>query len=86
MRHMMHAGLVNVLVSIVKDVGVPGMTIVIEARGLRVADASRPGDMVVLDFLAEGRHLVADVVATVVYRNTIMKHATSVPCYATKHT
>jgi len=41
MRHMMHVGLANVLVSILKDVGEPCMAVVTEARGLRTADASR---------------------------------------------
>ena len=63
---MMHAWLVSVLVSIMKDVGMPDMAVVIEARGLRAADASKPRDVVVLDFFAEGRHLVVDAVVTTV--------------------
>ena len=50
---MMHAGLVGVLVSILKDVGIPDMAVVTKARGLRAADASRLGDVVVLDHFAE---------------------------------
>ena len=68
---MMHSGLVGVLVSILKDVGTPGMAIVTEAKGLRATTASRPEDVVVLDFFAEGRHLVVDAVVTTVYRNTV---------------
>jgi hypothetical protein len=49
-----------------KDVGMPDMAVVIEARGLRAADASKPRDVVVLDFFAEGRHLVVDAVVTTV--------------------
>jgi hypothetical protein len=40
--------------------------------GLRVRDASRPRDVVALDFFAEGRHLVIDGVVTTVYPNTIL--------------
>ena len=54
MRHMLHAGLVGVIASIFKDVSVPTMCVVTKAKGLRVADASRPGDVVALDFFAEG--------------------------------
>ena len=49
MRHMIHVGLVGVLISILKDVGLPNMAVVIEARRLRDADASRPGEVLVLD-------------------------------------
>ena len=69
---MMQSGLVDVLVSILKDVGVPDMAVNTEARGLRAADASRLGDVVVLDFFAEGRHLVVYAVVTTIYRNTIL--------------
>jgi len=48
---MMHAGLVGVLTSILKDVGIPSIAVVTPARGVRETDASRPGDVVVLDFL-----------------------------------
>jgi len=72
MRHMMHAGLVGVLSSILRDVGIPYIAVVIEARGLRASDASRPGDVVVQEFFAEGRHLVDDDVVTIVYHNTIL--------------
>ncbi len=81
---MMHVGLVRALISILKDVGVPNMAVVTEARGFRAADASRPRDVVVLDFFAEGRHLVVDAVVTTVYRNTILKHAATIPGYVAK--
>jgi len=83
-RRMMHAGMVSVIVSILKDGGVPDMAIVTEARGLRDADATRPVDVVVLDFFADGRHLVIDVVVTTIYRHTILRHITSIPGYAAK--
>jgi hypothetical protein len=70
MRHVVHSGLVGVLKSIIKDVGILDIAVVTEARGLRSSDASRPGDVVVLDFFRDGQHLVTDVVITTVYRNT----------------
>ena len=70
---MMHAGLVSVLLSILKDVGVIDMAV--EAIGLIAADAYRPRDVVVLDFFVEGRHLDVDAVVMTVYRNTVLKHA-----------
>jgi hypothetical protein len=48
----MHSGLVGVLVSILKDVVVPDMALVTKPRGIRTVDASRPRDVVVLDFFA----------------------------------
>ena len=56
--------------SILRDVGLRNMAVVLEARGLRSADASRHGDVVVLDFFAERRHMVIDVFVTTVYRTT----------------
>jgi hypothetical protein len=58
MRHEMHYGLVQVLKSIIKDVGIPEISVVTEARELRSSDASRPGDVVVLNFFRDGHHLV----------------------------
>ena len=72
MRHKMHYGLVEVLKSIIKDVGIRDMAVVTEARGLRSSYASRPGDVVVLDFFRDGQHLVIDVVVTTIYRNTVL--------------
>ncbi len=48
---MIHASLFGVLCSILRDVGIPNMAMVTEARGLRSADATtRHGDVVALDF------------------------------------
>ena len=60
----MHVGLVGVLISILMYVGVPEIVVVIEARDLKATHASRLGDVVVLNFFVEGRHLVVDVVST----------------------
>ncbi len=81
---MMHAGLAGVLHSMIRDLGIPEMVVVTEARGLRSADAARPGDVVVLVLFAEGRHLVMDVVVTTVYRNTILQRMACALGYATK--
>jgi hypothetical protein len=81
---MMHAGLVGVLHYILTNVGIPEMVVVTEARGLRFIDATRHGDVVVLDFFAEGGHLVIDAVVTTVYRNTIVRGVASIPGYAAK--
>jgi len=83
---MMYVGLVGVLTSILGDVGIPDIVVVTKARGQCATNASRPGDVVVLDFFAEGMHLVVDVVVTTVYRNTILQGAASIPGYATKQT
>ena len=67
-----------------RDVGVPDASVVLEARGLRASDRSRPGDVVALDFFADGRHLGIDVVLTTVYRNTILEKVATIPGFAAK--
>ena len=37
------------------------------------ADNSRHGDVLALDFFADGRHMVIDAVMTMVYRNTVLR-------------
>ena len=73
------------LTSILKDVGIPNIAVVAKARRLRLAYASQPGDVVVLDLFAEGSHLVVDVVVKTAYRNTILQGSVSIPGCATKH-
>ncbi len=84
MRHLFHAGLVGVIKAILKEASVPNASVVLEARGLRAADRSRPGDVLALDFFADGRHLVIDAVLTTVYRNTVLEKVATVPRYAAK--
>jgi len=84
MRHLLHSGLVGVIKSCLRDAGVLDASIFLEARGLRAADRSRPGDVVALDFFADGRHLVIDAVVTTVYRNTVLQQVATIPGYATK--
>jgi hypothetical protein len=81
---MFHAGLVGVIKTILREDGVPEVAIVTEARGLRAADSSRPGDVVALDFFADGRHLVIDTVMTTVYRNTALERVATIPRFAAK--
>ena len=49
-----------------------------------IGDASRPVDIVVLDFSDADRHLVIDVLVTTVYHNTVLDKVASVPGYAAK--
>ena len=58
----------------------------LEARGLRAAGRSILRDVVALDFSADDRHPVIDVVLTTVYVNTILKKVATVPGYAAKQT
>ena len=64
---MLHSGIVSIIKTCLRDVGVPEAAIVMEARGQRAADRSRPGDVVALDFFADVRHLVIDAFITNVY-------------------
>ncbi len=81
----MHAGLIATLQRILKEGGVPSSATLTEARGMRGGqDRSRPGDIVVLDFHAPGRHLLLDGVVTSVYRNTRQRETANIPGYAAK--
>ena len=84
MRHLFHSGLVGVIRTILRDAGVLDASVVLEARGLREADRSRPCDVVALDFFADGRHLVIDAVLTTVYRNTGLQKVATIPGFAAK--
>ena len=44
----------------------------------------RPGDLVVLDFAAGGRHLVIDGVVTTVYRNSVLSKVATIPGFVVK--
>ncbi len=58
--------------------------VLLEARGLRASDRSRPGDVVALEFFADGRHLVIDAILTTVYKNTILEKVATIPGFAAK--
>ena len=47
-------------------------------------DATRLADIVILDFAAEGGHLIFDGVVTIIYRNSILTRVAAVSRYATK--
>ena len=80
----MHAGLVSVIVAILLMAGVPKSSIILEKKGLRSCDHTRPGDIVALDFFGLGRHLVIDAVVSTVYRNTILSKTSTIPGYVAK--
>jgi len=84
MRHLLPSGLVGVIRSCLRDAGVPDAAIVLEARGLRAADRSRPGGEVAPDFLAYGRRLDIDIVITTAFRNTVLHQVANIPGYAAK--
>ena len=79
LRHLFHACLAGVIKVILKEAGVPDASVVLEAKGLRAADRSRSGDVVALDFVADGRHLVIDAVMTTVYTSTVLEKLATVP-------
>ena len=80
----MHSGLAQVLKSIIKDVGIPGIVVVIEARDLMSSNASRPRDVVVLDFFRDDQDLAIDAVVTTIHRNKVLQQVSIVPGYAAK--
>ncbi len=84
MRHLLHSGLVVVISSFLRDAGVPYASIVMEARGLRATDRSRPVDVVALNLFADGRHLGIDAVVTTVYKNTVLLQVATIPGNAAK--
>ncbi len=57
---MMHHRLIKILIEVVEEAGVTKASVVVEARGLRPGDATRLGDIVVMDFAEIGRHLIVD--------------------------
>ena len=79
MRHLFHAGLIRVIKAIMKEAGVPDASSVLEAMGLRAVDRSRHGDVVALDFFADGRHMVIDAFMTTVYNITVLEKVATVP-------
>ena len=85
MRQLMHIGLVGVMWSVLKDVGIPDFAIVTEARNLKSADATRPRDVIVLVCFAEGRHMVIDTAVTTLYRKNAFSQVAAIPGYVAKH-
>ena len=82
---MMHPGIIKTLCGImIEESIVPKVAIIKEAKGLRPKNATRPGNIVMLDFVAERRHLIFDDVVTTVYRNGILTRVAAVPMSAAK--
>ena len=52
---------------------------------MRPRDATRFGDIVVMDFAEGGMLLIMDGVFTTVYRNNIISKVAAVPGFAAKH-
>ena len=66
----MHAILLTTMRKVMKEAGVPTSVTLTEAQGLRGdGDKTRPGDIVVLDYHATGRHHLLDGVVTTAYMN-----------------
>ena len=60
-RAFMHAGLISYLKRVLKDAGLLTSATFLEARGLRgIEHRTRPGDIVVLDYVAPDKHIVLD--------------------------
>jgi hypothetical protein len=80
----MHPVFIKSLRCIVEEAGVPKAVIVEEAQGLREGDATRLGDLVVLDFTTHGSHRILDGVVTIVYKNSILTKVVAVLGFAAK--
>eukprot|EP00873_Tetraselmis_striata_P009441 jgi/Tetstr1/429705/TSEL_019600.t1 len=64
--------------------GAPRDSVLTEVRGLRSADATCPGDVVQLDYMGPGVHLVLDAAVTCVFRNSIAAQVAVQPGYAAR--
>ena len=81
-RHRQHAGLAQILVSILKDFGAKKDDTLWELRGLRPADHSRPCDVGwAVDYYGPGRHLLCDGSVVSVFVNTSAAPASTKPGY-----
>eukprot|EP00873_Tetraselmis_striata_P037933 jgi/Tetstr1/458197/TSEL_044687.t2 len=79
-----HARIATTMVSILQEAGAPRDSVLTEVRGLRSADATRPGDVVRLDYMGPGVHLVLDAAVTCVFRNSIAAQVAVQPGYAAR--
>ena len=65
--------------------GQPRLTLfVFEVCNLRQGDKTRPGDVIWLNFLGPGQHLLIDVSITGVYRDAVLKDVCRIPGFAAK--
>ena len=71
-KYFMHRGLLAYLVArLLRQAGAAKTDIVFEVSNLRQGDKTRPGDVVWLNFLGPGQHLLIDVSITGVYRDAV---------------
>ena len=84
-RHSQHAGLAQVLASILSDCGAKPREILWELRGLRPANRTRPCDVGWADFYGPGRHLLCDGSVVSVFVNTIASAASTKPGTAARN-
>eukprot|EP00873_Tetraselmis_striata_P010115 jgi/Tetstr1/430379/TSEL_020190.t1 len=82
--HKVHARIATTMVSILQEAGAPRDSVLTEVRGLRSADATRPGDVVQLDYMGPGAHPVLDAAVTGVFRNSIASQVAVQPGYAAR--
>eukprot|EP00873_Tetraselmis_striata_P042122 jgi/Tetstr1/462386/TSEL_007392.t1 len=82
--HKVHVRIATTMVSIMQEAGAPRDSVLTEVRGLRSADATRPGDVVQLDYMGPGVHLVLDAAVTCVFRNSIAAQVAVQPGYAAR--
>ena len=70
---------------ILRQAGAAKTDIVFEVSNLRQGDnKTRPGDVVWLNFLGPGQHLLIDVPITGVYRDAVLDDVSRVPGFAAK--
>ena len=80
----MHRGLAYVVARILRQAGAAKTDIVFEVSNLRQGDKTRPGDVVWLNFLGPGQHLLIDLSITGVYRDAVLDDVSRVPGFAAK--
>ena len=83
-KHFMHRGLAYVVARILRQAGAAKTDIVFEVSNLRQGDKTRLGDVVWLNFLGPGQHLLIDVSIIGVYRDAVLDDVSRVPGFAAK--
>ena len=85
-KYFMHRGLAYMVARLIRQAGAAKTDIVFEVSNLRAGDKTRPGDVVWLNFLGPGQHLLIDVSITGVYdRDAVLDDVSSrVPGFAAK--
>ena len=83
-KYFMHRGLAYLVAMLLRQAGPAKTDIVFEVSNLRQGDKTRPGDVVWLNFLGPGQHLLIDVSITGVYRDAVLKDVCRIPGFAAK--